>query len=66
MRQIHLEVSFHEGKTIIHIIDHILVILTMLILLAFSALGEIFFCQMLFEYVFQVNGFTIISYFRFK
>ena len=58
MRQIHLEVSFYDGKIIIHIIGHILFIWTLLLLLAFGAfgIGEIFFCHMLFEYGFQVTG----------
>lgn len=56
MCQIHLQVSFYEGKIIIHIIDHILAILTMLLLLAFSALDQIFFYHMLFEYDFKVKA----------
>lgn len=56
MCQIHLQVSFYEGKIIIHIIDHILAILTMLLLLAFSALDQIFFYHMLFEYDFKVTA----------
>ena len=56
MCQIHLQVSFYEGKIIINIIDHILAILTMLFLLAFSALDQIFLYHMLFEYDFKVKA----------